>query len=380
MTTFTRVTTFVLIVAAVVVSSVAFRGAAIRAAVPTGFIEGPADVKSAGALTFGPDGVLFVGDSRGSAVFALSVDDRTPDPHRGDVEIKDIDKRIAKLLGAAPDQIVIRDLAVHPDTQHLYFSVSRGRGFDAPPALVRSTLAGELVEIPLGKARYAKLALTDAPAQEAKTPWGASSRSMTITDLAFTGGELFIAGLSNEQFSSTLRRAKFPFVAGARATTLEIFHTSHGKYETAAPIETFLPFAVKGQPALLAGYGCAPLAVFDMAALDASKHVRGRTLAELGGGNRPNDMVTFERDGQRFVVITNSNRGVMRINAADIDRSEPVVTAASRAKPILGTPYTPLALAGVLQLDLLNKDFVVMVMRDLEDGSLNVHSFPTKYL
>src|SRR6516225_9541241 len=36
-----------------------------------GLTKGTPDLKSAGALAFGPDGILFVGDSRGGAVFAI---------------------------------------------------------------------------------------------------------------------------------------------------------------------------------------------------------------------------------------------------------------------------------------------------------------------
>jgi hypothetical protein len=375
------------IAAAVGVASATSRPVTARAippaaatAVPAGFAEGTPDLKSAGALTFGPNGVLFVGDSRGGAVFALSVDDPTPDPHRGDVQIEEVEKRMARLLSIAPDQVVIRDMAVNPATQTMFFSVARGRAVDAAPAIVRSTLEGGLSLVPLDKARYAKLALADAPTEAAKTPWGASSRAMAITDLAFLNGELLIAGLSNEAFASTLRRAKFPFDSGARATTLEIFHTSHGKYETAAPIETFLPYKVKGRPALIAGYGCAPIAAFDMAELDRSKHVRGATLAEIGGGNRPNDMVAVEFNGKRSIVISNSHRTLMRMDAKDIDASEPLATEASREKPIIGTPYTPLPTTGVMQLDVLNADYIVMLLRDIDTGSMKVRTFPVKYL
>jgi hypothetical protein len=382
MTSLTRV----LVVAAVIVGgsvSALGRHAASTASettAPAGFSQGSPGLQSAGVLTFGSGGVLFAGDSRAGAVVALAVDDAAKDTHTGDGDVANIDRRIASLLGTSPDQIVIRDLAVNPATGHLFFSVSRGRGADALPAIVRSTLTGELARVPLDSIRYSKLALGDAPAETAKTPWGASSRSMTITDLAFTDGELLIAGLSNDAFSSTLRRTRFPFAGDTRATTLEIFHTSHGKYETAAPIETFLPYRVKGQPALLAGYGCAPLAVFTMSELSASKHVRGKTLAELGGGNRPQDMVAFERGGQRFVLIANSNRGVMLMRASDIDRSEPLAAAATRETPITGTPYVPLPLSGVMQLELLDPERIIMVVRDLEDGSVNLQSFPTKYL
>ena len=36
-----------------------------------GLIVGNPDLQSAGPLTFGPDGILFVGDSKGGAIFAL---------------------------------------------------------------------------------------------------------------------------------------------------------------------------------------------------------------------------------------------------------------------------------------------------------------------
>jgi hypothetical protein len=375
------------LVAALGLASVASRAVSANAVLPAastplppGFVEGTPDLKSAGALTFGPDGTLFVGDSRGGAVFALALDDRTPDAKRDEVEIENFDQRLGKLLSLAPDQVLIKDMAVNPATRHMYFSIARGRGVDASPALVRSTLTGELSVVPLTNVRYSKLALTDSPSESAKTPWGASSRAMSITDLAFANGELLIAGLSNEEFSSALRRAKFPFTAGITSTTVEIFHTSHGRFETAAPIETFLPYTVKGRPALLAGYGCAPLAEFDLSDLTAKKHVRGHTLAELGGGNRPSDMVAVEVEGKKWVVIANSNRTLMSIRSTDIDKSEPINVKATFDNPILGTPYRSVPIVGVMQLDALAPDVILLVLRDTDTGSITVRSFPAKYL
>lgn len=39
--------------------------------------KGTPDVKSAGPLAFGPDGVLFVGDPLGATIFAIDTGDRT---------------------------------------------------------------------------------------------------------------------------------------------------------------------------------------------------------------------------------------------------------------------------------------------------------------
>jgi hypothetical protein len=382
-----RVVTAAALVSFLLIAALLFRGPVVQASsragrstAAAGFSQGNASLKSAGALAFGPGGVLFVGDSRGGAVYALSIDDPAPDYRTGEVEIAALDKRFAKLLGVAPDQVAVRDMAVNPATRHLFFSVTRGRAVDAQPVIVRSTLDGELSIVSTDGIRFAKYSLTDSPDESSKTPWGASARSMAITDLAYVDGELLVAGLSNEQFASTFRRVKFPFQPAAQATSLEIFHTSHGRYETAAPIETFLPYTVKGRPALLAGYGCAPLALFDMAELQGGKHVRGRTLAELGGGNRPSDMVAIEFNGRRSIIIANSNRSLMRMGADDIEHSEPVTTAASPEHPILGTPYTPLAVVGVMQLDVLNAEQIVLVLRDTDDGSIKVSTYPVKYL
>ena len=218
--------------------------------------------------------------------------------------------------------IVIHDMAVNPATEHLFFSVSRGRGGDAPPPS-SARRCGRAVG---GAARQRPLLEARAERRAARNGQDAVGRQLAQHGhhrSRVHGGELLIAGLSNDAFSSTLRRARFPFGGGARATTLEIFHTSHGKYETAAPIETFLPYQREGPAGTAGGIRLrAAGGVHDVRAqrLEARQ---GRTLAELGGGNRPQDMIAFERDGKRFVLIANSNRGVMRMSAADIDRSEP---------------------------------------------------------
>ena len=344
----------------------------LRAAAPAAV----AGMRSAGALAFGPDGVLFVGDSRAAAVHALAIEEAQPDPSSGAVKVDHVDRKIAALLGTTVEDIAIHDMAVHPRTRAVYFSVSKGRGDAGAPVLVRSTLTGQMsIVTPRASGR---LDLLDAPAEDAKTPWGESSRTMTVTDLAFTDGELLIAGLSNEAFASTLRRVPYPFATKPAATTLEIYHTSHGGYETAAPIETFLPFVVKGKPALLAGYGCAPLAAFELSALRGAKHLRGSTLAELGGGNRPHDMVAIERDGTRHVIVANTDRTLMRIAGADIDRSDPLTRQSKEMYESFGTPYISLAIVGVLQLDRLGSDGILMLQRNVEDGSLNLRSQPTK--
>src|SRR5713226_6023473 len=75
--------------------------------------EGTPDVKSVGPLAFGPDGILFIGDAQGAAIFAIDTGDRTPTA-AGPVKIEGIDDKIASMLGTEPKQIAINGLAVNP--------------------------------------------------------------------------------------------------------------------------------------------------------------------------------------------------------------------------------------------------------------------------
>src|SRR6187401_2613677 len=59
---------------------------------------GKADLKSAGALAFGPDGVLFVGDSIGGAIVALDTQDRAASEATA-VEVVGLSEKIAAMLG-----------------------------------------------------------------------------------------------------------------------------------------------------------------------------------------------------------------------------------------------------------------------------------------
>jgi hypothetical protein len=166
------------------------------------------------------------------------------------------------------------------------------------------------------------------------------------------------------------------------STTVEIYHTSHDRYETASPIESMLPMALGGKQVVLASYGCSPLAVFDRSELGAKKHLRGRTVAELGGGNRPLDMIRYVRpsDGKEYVLIANSHRTLMRVDPTDIANAPALTTPVRQAYQPAGVGYLPIASYGVLQLDTYNAANVVVLERDSEDGSLDVKSLSLKWL
>ncbi|MEW6210353.1 MAG: hypothetical protein AB1631_18445, partial [Acidobacteriota bacterium] len=279
-----------------------------------------------------------------------------------------------------PDQIAINDLATHAASQNIYLAVTRGRGAGSAPALLRVTKNGAIEEVKLSNVLFSKVALANLPSHEEKTRWGANKRAMSITDMAFVDGQLFVSGLSNEEFASSVRRIPYPFGSEVAATNLEVFHTAHNRFETEAPVETFLPYRMKGQPVLLASYTCTPMAAFPLSDLKEKKLVRGTTIAELGGGNRPLDMITYQKAGKDYILISNSDRTLMSISAEDIERAEPLTRGVGAAYLTAGVKYVAVAEVGVLQLDNLNSDHAVIIQRSIEDGSLNLRSLQKRWL
>src|SRR5271170_6287074 len=79
------------------------------AAATDGMMSGKAPLRSAGPLAFGPEGVLFVGDSAGAQVVALDTNDRAPSGAAATFEIKAINQKIAAMLGTTANEILVND-------------------------------------------------------------------------------------------------------------------------------------------------------------------------------------------------------------------------------------------------------------------------------
>lgn len=347
------------------------------AAAPAGLTEGKAEFKSMGPLAFGPDGTLFIADTKSAAITALATTDAKAPGAAKAVKMEGIDKQVASLLGTAPDQMQITDMAVNPVSHQIYLAVSRGRGPDAVPVLLRTQGGGKLEEVSLEKVKHSRAQFPDAPVDGVTGGGGRQSnpRMESITDLAFFEDRVLVAGLSNEEFSSTLRAIPYPFKTVEGGTSVEIYHGAHGKFETKSPVRTFVPIMVGKEPELLAAYTCTPLVRFPVSALKPGAKIRGRTIAELGNRNRPLDMIVYHKDGKDFLLLANNARGVMKISTDGIEAAgtieEPVTGGGTK-----GQDYETLKeWTGVEQLDKLD-DTQAVVLRRAEGDTLTLESLP----
>jgi hypothetical protein len=359
-----------------VLSLVLAAGIAQAVDAPKGLDQvGKPDLKSAGPLAFGPKGVLFVGDPAGAAIFAIGVGTNAESaPLGADFQLEGVNAKVAAALGTTAEDVMINDVAVEPGTSIAYLSVSRGRGPSAEPAIVRVDGKGRIGAVELDKVQYAKVAISGAPAADAKDKRGGSLRSESITDLAFVDGRLFIAGLSNEEFASKLRAVEFPFKSADTSTSVEIYHGAHGAFETRSPVRTFVPFNVGGEPHLLAAYTCTPLVSFPISDLKAGQKVRGTTVAELGNRNRPLDIITYEKDGKQYLLLANNARGVMKINTDTIEKQQGIT---ERISGTAGLAYDTIKdLTGVEQLDRLGDAHALLLVKSGDSLNLQAVALP----
>jgi hypothetical protein len=350
-----------------------------------GMRVGTPELRSAGPIAFGPEDVLFVADNARAAVLAVDVADPAPTATATEpFDVSNLDAKLASFLGCGIEDAHIRGMAVHPRTHNAYLSVQRGFGDDALAVIVRvDHLDGTLAEVSLEGIGYDELVLLDAPAEDderqvaelgpnpdaedfefngvklqiARRP----ARTATVTDLAYVDGTLVIAGMSNEEFASTLRRVAFPFDGDVVRNSLEIFHVSHGAWETAAPIKTFVPY--EDGRSILASYTCTPLVHVRLEGTEPGAHVRGRTVAELGPMNQPLDIVAFEQGGDEYVLVSNTRHPLLKIRCRDIDAQE----ALTRPQEPEGVRREVEDLAGITAMANLG-DSHLLVLQDDERG------------
>jgi len=328
---------------------------------------GKAALASAGPLAFGPDGILFVGDTAGATLWALDTKDRSAG--KGQINVSGLQDKVAAVLGTTADQVAINDMIVNPISGKAYLSIARGRGPEAKPVILRLDGSGKLEELSLDDVKHAKVSLANAPAVDAKDRRGGSLRVEAITDLHYVDGKVFLAGLSNEEFSSKLRSIDFPFTSSDGGTSVEIYHGAHGQWETRSPVRTFVPYEIKKEAHLLAAYTCTPLVKFPVKDLKPGSKLVGTTIAELGNRNRPLDMIVYKKDGADFVLMSNSSRGVMKMSTRGIE-TETGITAPVADKQ--GLPYETIAdWKGVEQLDKLDEKNALLLTR-AENGALDL--------
>lgn len=346
-------------------AALAFVPAALAGDLTTGMKKGTPELKSAGALAFGPEGILFVADAPNATIFAIATED-TKAAGVKSISIPKIDEVIGGLLGIPGSDVVINDMKVNTASGNVYVSAARGKGPTAAAVLVKVDAEGKTTEVSLKDVMYSSVKLDN----KSKNP-----RNAAITSIAYHKGDLYVAGMTTEEWESNLKAIPFPFSeSSSKGAGVQIYHGAHGAYETRAPIQTFMAYDIAGQTHLLASYQCTPLVKFPVSEIKKSDKVKGTTVAELGNRNRPLDIIAYSKDKADYALIANSARGVMKVALDGVDKIDGIT---SRINDTAGLKYETIkALDGTLQLEKLNETTAVVIRKTDKGTSLETVALP----
>lgn len=325
-------------------------------------------LKSIGNLNFGPKGLLLIGDQTAAAIVAIDTGDTGP-VQKLKQRVDDVRALAAAAVGAPSAGIDIKDMTVNPASGKIYLAVAKKA--DNQVAILTIDADGKVASFPLENVKYVTISF---PSDE-------KSKVKSITDIEFAGDRVVVAAQCNEEFSSKIYSVPLPLTHGTTGGmySAETYHVAHGKWETKAPIQSFVPVEEDGKHYVVGAFACTPIAKFALDDMQSGAHVKGTSVVELGSGNKPLDMFTYTKDGQKW-LITNNYRfhfaksmfgpskwwGVRvkmdYLNASDINEKAARRDTKTKTGPE-GIEIVD-ALSGAVQIAQLDNDEVVILRAD----------------
>jgi hypothetical protein len=334
-----------------------------------------AQLTSAAKLTFDDQGTLYIADWKAARVYAVKV----PSASAGGTpfNLQDVQKPIASALKVNTASLRFDDMAVQPGSGLAWVAVTA----NGKPAVVSIDAAGKVKALPTGHLQnYA--VITDPPASSESFWRDLPAPALTVTDMKVHGGKLYLAGLSNRNFASSLRVFDLPLRASgkARTATVEMYHPVHNQVETRAPIRAMTFATVDGVPSMVAAYTCTPLVLIPLDAIEDGAHIVGKTIGEMGWGSAPVGMVSYTLGDQEMVLLANTSRSADLMSVGEIARQaklpglrDPISVP---DQPYAGVKAAMTPMAAVTRFDNQDDKLLLALRREDASGAMQLVSIP----
>ncbi|MEM6643420.1 MAG: hypothetical protein AAF616_10605 [Bacteroidota bacterium] len=333
-------------------------------------------------MAFGPENVLFIGNSKEAKIHAVKTKATAitdPIPYN----LEGFDQMIAEKLGLAPREVIVTDMKIHPISQEAYVAIRLGYQPDAKSVIaIVHPATRDIRFLEVNTSNSSSITLNN-PASSELVFWKETPASaLTITDIDYNEGYVYVAGLTNSDFASNLRKIRYPFTDAQEAVnSIEIYHAVHTQNETRAPIRTMLFEELNGVSTLLASYTCTPLVTIPTAEIKSGASITGKTIAELGYGNTPIDMLVVTTQGfdgsmSKSLLVTHKNRGGSMIPLNSVETGAKGDGMAGQramfASGLEGIQEIPTA--NVMQLDVQNPQMLGIIRRNIDTGAIDLVS------
>jgi hypothetical protein len=251
--------------------------------------QGSPKIKTIEAIAFGPNGLLLIGG--GAQVVTVETGDTTPISW-SITELPNIDRALAGKLGLDAKDIEVRKLAVNPASRKAYVAL---QALPTKSSIILTIDgAGTIAEFGLDNVKYNTYALA--------VPKGGITK---VTDIAWANGKILASTQATDKFGASRVFTINP--AAKDGSPMQIstktFHTGHNRWETQAPLRVLMPYLDNGKTNVVGSFTCTPIVRYDLEDAKNDDQVVGSSVVELGTGNTPRNMFTYERGGKRYLLI-----------------------------------------------------------------------------
>jgi hypothetical protein len=338
---------------------------------------GTPKIQGIDVIAFGPGGALLIGDGKGSQVVAIDTKDTKAKPWTAK-PITKLEETLAGKLGTLASNVEIAHMTVNRASGTAYLAV---RKQDERKTVIMTVDGdGKVGEVSLENVAHVVIPL----------PKGDKASVSRVTDLAWAKNRILVGAVANEEFASKIYTIPVPLDATKKASgfSTETYHVAHRRWETKAPMTTILPLERKGKEFIVGAFACTPVVRYSIDNLKAGEKAKGQSVVELGNGNQPRNMFTYDKDGKSYVLINNfrpdrfhkrapigpSQYWVARINMEMFDEEANINEKAQwradkELKPITDKVKVVEAFHGVAHMDRLNDKQALVLKHDAKGGS-----------
>jgi len=149
-----------------------------------------------------------------------------------------------------------------------------------------------------------------------------------------------------------------------------------------------MPFKDDGKDYVVGAFACTPVVKYPLTQVEPNAKVKGESILELGSGNQPRTMFTYQKDGKSYVLMNTfrfhhktkpfgwSPYWTVRIDLGVLSEKEKINDKAllrlnSMSKPATEQVKFVDEYLGVIHLDQLDKDRA-LVVKEEEKGGLTL--------
>ncbi|MCC6574678.1 MAG: hypothetical protein IT462_12925 [Planctomycetes bacterium] len=239
-------------------------------------VKGDPGIQSIQCMSFGPKGLLLIGDGKGAQLVAIQTADIKP---LGEFKkLTGLHAKLAAKFKLRASDIMVTAYAANRESGCAYFAINRQDGRGHMLAQVKPD--GSIEEIKLNDVTYSAVKINMPKA----------AGNAIFNALLYTPTQIVASATADASFAAHVMTVPVPFKNECTVVSASSFHVTHGGWETNAPLEKMALWEEGGESYIVAGLTCTPVVKYALKDIKQGAQLKGKTPFDFGGGQQPIDM------------------------------------------------------------------------------------------